>query len=101
MDGGRIFRALLAERLGTLQATKIAAWVSRAIAVGFIAFGLAKQHYSLVVVGALLFFMVWNELRVAQVQEDMKRRAAEARETREEFIDPLGRRYVVITRVIE
>jgi Zn-dependent protease len=100
MDGGRIFRAALAERLGTLSATRIAAWVSRAFGAVFIAFGLYTGQYSLLIVAAMLFLMVWNEQRVAEAQEAAKQRATE-RETREEFIDAFGRRYVVITRVIE
>jgi Zn-dependent protease len=100
MDGGRIFRASLAAWIGSLSATRIAAWVSRFFGVAFVGFGLFTGQYSLIIIGAMLFLMVWNELRVAEAQEAAKQRASE-RETREEFIDALGRRYVVITRLTE
>jgi Zn-dependent protease len=104
MDGGRIFRAALAEWIGSLSATRIAAWVSRAFGVVFIGVGLMAHQFSLVIIGVMLFLMVWNELRVAEAQEAARIRASQLvdlRETREEFIDALGRRYVVVTRMID
>jgi Zn-dependent protease len=111
MDGGRIFRAALASRFGSLRATRIAARVSRFFAVGFLIAGLYTQWWSLMIIGALLLFMVQNEERIVEAQEAMRQRMqldpdpflpmSGARETREEFIDPYGRRYVVITRLVE
>lgn len=100
MDGGRIFRAVLAERMGAFSATKVAAWVSRAFGVVFIATGLFTWQFAPVIIGAMLFLMVANELRVARAHEAEQQRAS-ARETREEFIDTFGRRYVVITRTLD
>lgn len=153
MDGGRILRALLATRLGALRATHIAAGVSRVIALVFIVEGLFTGTWSLPIIGVLLFVMVANEERVAEVQEALRQRAEQPfpfipgmpgvhlrveplfpgfrgfargepprprspyadggpvidvgagsdaerpRETREEFVDRYGRRFVVITRV--
>lgn len=145
MDGGRIFRATLAMKLGALRATTVAAWVSRAFGVAFVVLGIASGSWSLPVIGLLLFFMVANEERAVRVQEAMKSGVGRAPfpfgssffrvprapgfegprmrrspfddgrapvidigptapaggETRQEFVDPLGRRWVVVTRVVE
>jgi Zn-dependent protease len=102
MDGGRIFRATLAHYLGTLRATKIAATVARVIGAGFVAAAFFTQSWSLALIGGLLFLLVSNEVRVAEAQEERKRRSEQAeRETREEMMDPFGRRYVVITRLVD
>jgi Zn-dependent protease len=127
MDGGRIFRAVLSARVGPLRATRIAARVSRIFAIAFVVVGVIKQAWSLCILAPLLFLMVGNEERIAEAQEALRERAesphpyafepyaplARARgdgpvidqngkivgETREEFIDRYGRRYVVITRL--
>lgn len=106
MDGGRIFRALLTGWMGALGATRFAAWVSRIFGVAFIAIGLSTKPkwYALVIVGVMLFLMVANELRVAEAQENARLKKAELpdlRETREEFVDAFGRRYVVVTRMVD
>jgi Zn-dependent protease len=93
MDGGRIFRAALSSKLGVLRATRIAATVTRVFAALFMVVGLYTRAWSLLIIGALLLFMVSHEERVAEAQESMKN------ETRELFIDPYGRRYIVITRL--
>ena len=41
MDGGRIFRALLAIRLGRVRATQMASWLGQAVAVAFIIIGIS------------------------------------------------------------
>jgi len=107
MDGGRIFRAALQQRMGRLKATRIAATVSRVFGVLFIAVGVFQQAYSLALIGALLFLMVRNEERFAE-QEAIRRQYLNpydvpppggGPETREEFVDPWGRRWVVVTRL--
>lgn len=118
MDGGRIFRAGLSLKYGALDATNIAAWVSRAFAVVFVGVGLFMHAWSLVLIGAFLFVLVANEQRIARVQEAMRQRAAFASSpygpvidvgapahptrgvTREEFVDRHGRRFVVVTRLM-
>lgn len=106
MDGGRIFRAVLTGWMGAMGATRFAAWVSRIFGVAFIAIGLSlkPRAYALVIVGVMLFLMVANELRVTEAQENARLKKEERpdlRETREEFIDAFGRRYVVTTRMID
>lgn len=126
MDGGRIFRAALSSRMGALRATRVAGIVSRCFAVVFLLGGLYLTAWPLMAIGGLLFFMVSNEERVVQAQEAIRARAValdgidlgahpapsgegpvfdqdgnQIRETREEFVDPYGRRYVVITRLAQ
>lgn len=113
MDGGRIFRALLSAKLGPMRATRVAAWVSRAFAIVFIAVGVVQGAWSLLMIGGLLLLMVGNEERVAEAQEALRVKVLDpfdlspvpfadaGRETREEFVDSYGRRYVVITRLVE
>jgi Zn-dependent protease len=105
MDGGRIFRAALSMRFGPLRATRIAAAVSRSFAVIFMIAGMLNHWWSLCVISVLLFFMVGNEERIAEAQEAMRVHRPlvvdqdPSGETREDFVDPYGRRWVVITRL--
>lgn len=55
MDGGRVLRALLAGRLGPVRATRIAAAVGKAFAIGFALTGLAVGNLVLL----LIAFFVW------------------------------------------
>jgi Zn-dependent protease len=96
MDGGRIFRALLQQRLGRLRATRIAAMVSRGFGVLLIGLGLYLPQLALALIGGLLFLMVRGEERFAE-QEALLR----GRMTREEYVDAWGRRWVVVTRLSE
>ncbi len=106
MDGGRMFRAALSPRFGHVRATTIAAWVSRGLGVVLIVIGLTGGHSGLAVVGGLLFWMVAREERAAPVVEAWRRQGAPAGEqtvppqTREEFVDRYGRRYVIVTKVL-
>ncbi len=68
LDGGRIFRAALSPRLGGLKATRIAVWVSRAIAVGLALAGIFLWHnYFLAAVALLIWLMGTRELRLAEM----------------------------------
>lgn len=55
MDGGRIFRALLAMRLGRVRATQVASWLGQGIAVLFIVIGLWKSAFTLALIGFFVF----------------------------------------------
>lgn len=105
LDGGRIFRALLSSRLGNLKATNIAAWISRGFGLIFIAVGFYAQAWSLLLIGGLLFLMVRYEERLALVREtwgphgSFQPAMSPLHETREEYVDAHGRRYVVLTRL--
>src|SRR5439155_24431075 len=74
MDGGRVLRALLATRLGQLQATAIAAQIGVAMAVLFGVVGLFVNPM-LPVVGLFVFFAGQQEL--AAVRYRYRRRAHE------------------------
>lgn len=68
MDGGRIFRAALSAKLGSVRSTEIAATVSRVFGGLFIAGGLAWGSLSLALVGGALFFLSGQEERLARAR---------------------------------
>jgi Zn-dependent protease len=68
MDGGRVFRALLAMALGKLRATIIAATVGQVMAAGLALFGLASSNVVLVLIGAFVFFGASQERASARAQ---------------------------------
>ncbi len=55
MDGGRIFRALLAMRMGRVRATQIASWLGQGIAVLFVVIGLWKSAFTLALIGVFVY----------------------------------------------
>jgi Zn-dependent protease len=61
MDGGRVFRALLAHWLGKLRATRIAMLLGQAIALGMVALGLSGYNYLYVLLGLFVFISAWRE----------------------------------------
>ena len=61
MDGGRILRSLLAARLGKLKATRIASLIGRAIAIGFVVYGIFDQQITLSLIGLFIFMMAGKE----------------------------------------
>ncbi len=77
MDGGRIFRAALASRMGRVRATSIAVKVAKAVAVamGVVgAFGLwplSAPSFFMVGLAVMLWWMAGAELRAATYQENM------------------------------
>ncbi len=64
MDGGRIFRALLAMRIDYARATHIAAGVGRFIAVGLGIYGLLNGNFFLIMIGIFIFSAGTQEARV-------------------------------------
>lgn len=69
MDGGRIFRALLAMKLPYLRATWWAVMVGRVLAIGFIAWGLYADRLMLAVLFTFILFAGNNEYQVALRRE--------------------------------
>ena len=61
MDGGRIFRALLAMRVGRVRATQIAAWLGQGIAVLFVVLGLWMGAFTLALIGLFVFTTARSE----------------------------------------
>jgi predicted transcriptional regulator len=57
MDGGRVFRALLAERLKFTDATKYAAYIGRIFGIGMVVFGLVFPNYFLLIVVGLFVYV--------------------------------------------
>lgn len=55
MDGGRIFRALLAMQVGRVKATRWAAWTGQAVAILFIALALLVGNFTLGLIGFFVF----------------------------------------------
>jgi Zn-dependent protease len=76
MDGGRVFRALLAIPLGRLQATRISAWVTTMIALigGFFGSYLSPL---LPIIAVFIFFMAQMELRAVEMQARQRQAAQE------------------------
>lgn len=75
MDGGRIFRALLARRMGRLRATTIAVTVARVVAVGLGLLGLLRGNFFLVGLAVMLWVLGTAELRAAQMWQRASRDA--------------------------
>jgi Zn-dependent protease len=67
MDGGRVLRALLGERLGQLRATEIAATVGRGMAVVFGLLGLIANPL-LVLIAFFVWFGAGAELQAARAR---------------------------------
>lgn len=68
MDGGRVLRALLSERLGRLRATQVAASVAQGIAIVMVVLGIVQYVRPLLMVGGIplsgfaliiVGFLVW------------------------------------------
>ncbi|HPI07957.1 MAG TPA: site-2 protease family protein [Saprospiraceae bacterium] len=73
MDGGRIFRSLLAMKWGRLRATQWAAWLGQAIAVVFIVYGLWVNAFTLALVGFFVFTTARSENSMVRLDDFLKR----------------------------
>ena len=69
MDGGRMLRALISARLGFMEATRVAVWIGRFLALGLISgpliFAFHPVSFTLPVIGVVLFVLGNRELRLA------------------------------------
>ena len=61
MDGGRILSSLLAAKMGKIKATKIASFIGRVLAIGFVIFGVFNQQLTLSLIGLFIFMMAGKE----------------------------------------
>ena len=71
MDGGRIFRALLAFKFERAKATRIAATVGQVLAVGFIILGFYGDPF-LIFIGVFIFFSAQSEAKYTETQSILK-----------------------------
>lgn len=76
MDGGRVFRGLLALKYSHLKATRIAAGVGKYLAIAGIAWGVIRGPWTLAIIGIFIFFSAGMEERYAAMQ-DAYRKARE------------------------
>jgi stage IV sporulation protein FB len=61
MDGGRVLRALLAAKLGMVRATRIAARIGQAIAIGGGVWAIAEQQPMLLLIAVFIFLAAGQE----------------------------------------
>lgn len=73
MDGGRVFRSLLAMRIGRVRATRWAARVGQVIATIFVGFGFLKSAFTLVLIGFFVFSMARTENNMVQLTDLLRR----------------------------
>jgi Zn-dependent protease len=77
MDGGRVFRALLAIPLGRLQATRIAVWLTTMFALVGVVLGFVNPElFLLPLIAVVIFFAAQQELRTVEMQA-RRRQAAD------------------------
>ena len=72
MDGGRVFRALLAMRIGRVKATQIATWLGQGIAVIFVIVGLWKGAFTMTLIGFFVFSTARSENSMVQLDAFMR-----------------------------
>jgi Zn-dependent protease len=81
MDGGRVFRGLLALKYDHLKATTISARLGKAIAViaGLTALFFLENSFNIILISIFIYMGANSELRMAQVREYQKRMAENGR----------------------
>ncbi len=72
MDGGRVFRSLLARKVGRLKATYIAAQLGKIIAILFGIYALHPFDPILIAIAFFVYIMAGNEYKMVQMQEAAK-----------------------------
>ncbi|MBD3260681.1 MAG: hypothetical protein GF334_03225, partial [Candidatus Altiarchaeales archaeon] len=71
MDGGRVFRSILALWIDYLKATRIAGFFGKIFSAGMIIFGLFNNIF-LAVVGGFIYFAGGNETRMAALKKSFE-----------------------------
>ncbi|MBK8347546.1 MAG: site-2 protease family protein [Saprospiraceae bacterium] len=74
MDGGRILRAILSAKLGKVKATRIASFIGRVFAIGFVIFGVFNQQIVLALIGLFIFMMAgqeYNQTRIMAILSEV------------------------------
>lgn len=70
MDGGRVFRAILAMKMERTKATLVAARIGQFIAIGFVFLGLYWNIF-LVLIGVFIFFGAQSEAKFTQAKSTL------------------------------
>lgn len=73
MDGGRILRALLAQKIGYQKATKIAVNLGHIFALGFAYFGIVGFNIILIVIAIFIYMAASNEELHVDLKETLKK----------------------------
>jgi Zn-dependent protease len=68
MDGGRVFRAILASHMDYIKATQIAVNVGKVIAVLISLWGLFSGNILTIIIGIFLFFAGGQELQILKIR---------------------------------
>lgn len=72
MDGGRVLRALLAQRLEYVRATRIAARIGQGMAVLFLLSSYPLGNPMLALIGVFIFFGARNEAHIAEIGRNIE-----------------------------
>ena len=100
MDGGRILRALLANKMGHRSATELAIKISRVVSIAIGVVGLAYMQLQLVVVAGVLWVMATAELRHSRQASQQDGTIVDEGPWPADFVPPQGRtpRIVIVQR---
>ncbi|OGW77206.1 MAG: hypothetical protein A3K16_02430 [Omnitrophica bacterium RIFCSPLOWO2_01_FULL_45_24] len=73
MDGGRVLRALLAQRMSYQKATKIAVNLGHLFALGFAYFGIVGFNVILIIIAIFIYIAASNEELQVDLKETLKK----------------------------
>jgi Zn-dependent protease len=69
MDGGRVLRAILSQRVGRLRGTYIASRIGRLLAIGMGAFAVYESRWMLLLIAVFVYQAAEQEYRLVQMEE--------------------------------
>ena len=72
MDGGRVLRGLLANRVGPVRATEISSGVGQFFAIAFFLIGLVLGNFVLLLIAVFIFFGASGETQIVRQREMMR-----------------------------
>ena len=73
MDGGRVFRALLAMKLPHVKATQVAAFFGQVFAAGFVVLGFLKHNVTMPLIGLFIFNAARSEYGMVKLEDLLNR----------------------------
>ena len=73
MDGGRVLRSLLAQRIGYQKATKVAVNLGHIFALGFAYFGIVQFNIILIAIAIFIYVAASNEELQVDLKETLKK----------------------------